>query len=603
MFDPDLLLTPLEGDSPCGPDLEYDPIFLQMEAAARGREEQRMGHSVIAAVKPDWQSVRSLSLALFSRTKDLRVAMYLLRAELWLNGIAGLSCGLKLLAGLLQRYEDTVHPFSDGDNDSTSYSMEYLFCPYPQEHTILGDLHAIRIGEPDGLNVFSIASANIGWQQALISQEQTTPGLIQYLVEAKGALWAINQWQMNSWFFWYWHHARETELKVLVQMIDLLLNATKSALDHLSGPANSAENLDGNFAKEPPIPSLKDKSFQVKDAAELPSGSYSQMVIESMLMPVCGSEPCGSDPEYSPEFIDLEHTAKSKPDQQIGRIYIPATEPDWWSVFNQSLALFSKSKDLRIAIYLLRSATKLKGLEGAANGLHLIRELVSHYWEHFHPTLDPEDKYDPTYRINIFRSLSHPETFLGDLYSLGFGYDHITVPGYLAKPTQNNLLSGISFWHSPEATIRRCPIADVLQNPAMLEHALAIHQAVFSIENLLNERVGDLATVLRPLQDFTKNMLCTVQCVSALSHFADNAVNDGFYSHIADLTQDIVTPEDPRSSAWDELEHVYAWLDQATFDVPRECRRANRLAMNRFIDIARTLLPERTHRVEHFFEK
>ena len=53
----DRLLTSLDEHAPCGEDLEYDPAFMALEEAARGKPEQQFGDTVIPAQAPDWRQV------------------------------------------------------------------------------------------------------------------------------------------------------------------------------------------------------------------------------------------------------------------------------------------------------------------------------------------------------------------------------------------------------------------------------------------------------------------------------------------------------------------------------------------------------------------
>jgi type VI secretion system protein ImpA len=87
------LLAPVSEDAPCGGDLEYDPAFTALEAAAQGKPEQQFGDTVIAAVEPEWPAVAEQALALLRRTKDLRPAVLLARAATHVQGLEGLQIG------------------------------------------------------------------------------------------------------------------------------------------------------------------------------------------------------------------------------------------------------------------------------------------------------------------------------------------------------------------------------------------------------------------------------------------------------------------------------------------------------------------------------
>ncbi|MGU7784996.1 type VI secretion system protein TssA [Burkholderia sp. PU8-34] len=111
------LLAPVAPDAPCGANLEYDADFLLLRERATPRAEQQYGDTVIPAEAPDWAAVEQLALALGERTKDLRVAAHLTRSWTELRGLPGHADGLALVAGLLERWWDDVHPRLDADGD------------------------------------------------------------------------------------------------------------------------------------------------------------------------------------------------------------------------------------------------------------------------------------------------------------------------------------------------------------------------------------------------------------------------------------------------------------------------------------------------------
>ena len=116
-FDIDALLRELDPQAPCGPNLEYDADFVELELAAQEKPDVQYGKTITAAVPPDWKLVRKTSLALLERSRDLRVAMTLLKSSLALQGFAGLAASLRLIERLLEERWDTVHPALDPDDD------------------------------------------------------------------------------------------------------------------------------------------------------------------------------------------------------------------------------------------------------------------------------------------------------------------------------------------------------------------------------------------------------------------------------------------------------------------------------------------------------
>lgn len=119
-FSPDTiaLSAALDGNAPGGSNLEYDPLFLELEQAAAGKPEVQYGTSVSAEVPADWGQVQALAMRLMERSRDLRLAVWLARALLNLRGVAGFAAGLQVVAELLDSLWDHVHPQLDAEDDN-----------------------------------------------------------------------------------------------------------------------------------------------------------------------------------------------------------------------------------------------------------------------------------------------------------------------------------------------------------------------------------------------------------------------------------------------------------------------------------------------------
>jgi type VI secretion system protein ImpA len=116
--DIDALLVEVEAGKPCGPNLEQDPAFLALDREAEGKPEVQYGATITPAVPPDWKVVRRMAGELLQRSRDLRLAIHLLRANLALHGIAGLADGVELIERLLDTRWDSVHPELDADDNN-----------------------------------------------------------------------------------------------------------------------------------------------------------------------------------------------------------------------------------------------------------------------------------------------------------------------------------------------------------------------------------------------------------------------------------------------------------------------------------------------------
>ncbi|QQP93110.1 type VI secretion system protein TssA (plasmid) [Skermanella sp. TT6] len=163
------LLEPVDGASPCGEPLDYDPGFLELERATRAGPERQAGDQTVAGDAPDWRRVAELGGELAGRSKDIRIAIALARAWLGTEGFAGLAGGLSLIAGFLDGYWDELHPAPDPDDegdqtirlnalanlrDSAGLLAEIRRIPLAAARGVgsftFNDWQAVRHGNPDG---------------------------------------------------------------------------------------------------------------------------------------------------------------------------------------------------------------------------------------------------------------------------------------------------------------------------------------------------------------------------------------------------------------------------------------------------------------------
>ena len=127
MLDLGALLAETREAPPSGPNLEHDLSFFELEEAARGKAERRVGDAVIPAEEPKWPKVVELAQGLLLRTKDLRVALHLTRALTRTEGLPGLATGVGLIHGLLERFWDSVHPIIEaGPNPDPTERLNAL---------------------------------------------------------------------------------------------------------------------------------------------------------------------------------------------------------------------------------------------------------------------------------------------------------------------------------------------------------------------------------------------------------------------------------------------------------------------------------------------
>lgn len=140
MIDVESLLQETAEQPPCGPDLEYDAAFRDLEQAAQGKPEQQFGSTVVAAEEPAWGQVREDALALLQRSKDLRIAALLVRALVRTEGFAALLPGLQLILGLQQRYWDAVYPLLEAEEDNDPTMRMNALAPLVDAEALIRDL-------------------------------------------------------------------------------------------------------------------------------------------------------------------------------------------------------------------------------------------------------------------------------------------------------------------------------------------------------------------------------------------------------------------------------------------------------------------------------
>jgi type VI secretion system protein ImpA len=127
--------------------------------------------------------------------------------------------------------------------------------------------------------------------------------------------------------------------------------------------------------------------------------------VDALLKAISPDAPAGADVEFDPAYFALEKLARGTPESVMGDEVKPAEEPDFAEVKKAALDLFSKTRDLRVAMILASALLKQDGLAGFRDGVALLKGFIDQLWDHFYPKLDPSDNNDPTIRLNILKGL------------------------------------------------------------------------------------------------------------------------------------------------------------------------------------------------------
>ncbi|MGE0797068.1 MAG: type VI secretion system protein TssA [Lautropia sp.] len=355
------------------------------------------------------------------------------------------------------------------------------------------------------------------------------------------------------------------------------------------------------------IPELCDRRL-----AGWPFSGYPLVDVESLSAPLSDALPCGESLEYDPAFADLEQTARGKPEQHFGATLIPAQDPDWRAVGEKALALFDRTRDLRVAVLLARSQTALHGPAGLADGIALIERLVDRHWEHVHPQLDPEDDLDPTIRVNALAALVDPVGLQRELRN------SILVASPAGSCTVRDaeaVLGAARLPDGQEPPISRPQLQGLMRAHAASGGSNAAQQAFDALRTLeasLGARVGSSQTIdLTPLS--RRLRLLAASYAEATGEPA-GAAADGETAAAAGSDAGAAAPGAAparggagggrnavtvgeirsREDAVRELDRISSWIErnEPSNPAPLLIRRAQRLVQMNFLDIIRDVAPE-----------
>lgn len=148
------LLASVSDDDPCGPDLEYDPAFVMLQTAVAPRYDAQYGDFVDVPQPANWAEIERDCRALLLRTKDLRVAMILLRCRTRQGGAEGWRDGLAFVMGLIEQYGEALHPVPtfEGARDPVMYANAIGALADPEG--ALGDARDIPITKTAGVQLY-----------------------------------------------------------------------------------------------------------------------------------------------------------------------------------------------------------------------------------------------------------------------------------------------------------------------------------------------------------------------------------------------------------------------------------------------------------------
>jgi type VI secretion system protein ImpA len=366
--------------------------------------------------------------------------------------------------------------------------------------------------------------------------------------------------------------------------------------------------------------------------------------IEALLTDISPEAPCGEDLSYDIEFLELEQLARGTEETQVGDHIHEREEPDWEKVNNRSLKLLERSRDLRLILYLTVASLNLNGLSGFHDGLALLRGVVTRYWDHLFPQLDPEDDNDPMERINIIASLSPPPSVMSDQDIMKFIPRLMDVP--LCKPgdarlpnaSMKHLLAASGELSVSEKNSNDFPSQQLIDAAFEQTDADALHttdqilrgciEHIQALDHTLVEQVGaSMAPNFNRLEHLLKQMQTkTAMYLERRGYTGKPSLLKHTHDKLKTYFSGRQTPSDPsltdttpmKPSAAEPMEHqlsgqitsnqdihkaldmiiVYYEQNEPSSPVPLLLKRAKRLVGRTFVDIIRNISPDAMPQVQ-----
>ena len=325
--------------------------------------------------------------------------------------------------------------------------------------------------------------------------------------------------------------------------------------------------------------------------------------LESLLAPLPGDTPGGPNLEYDPAFKALEEAAAGKPERQYDKVY-PAELPDWPAVRELALGLAARTRDLRVAMWLVRSGARIEGFGAAVQGLRLLHGLLERHWEHVHPLLDAAEADDPTARLNVFAPFTR-DADIADMRAAGLtplrgsitvrdlelAYGNAEARPGEAVPTRDGAATAIR--------AAQALVADLAENMA---HGAEL---VRSIEKTLDDRLGaGLSPDLSPLRKLLDGVAAAGRSVQGVQGVQGVVEASAPAELSAAATRAVASQQtgaiESREDALRLLQRVCEWLErnEPSNPAPLLIQRAQRLMQKNFIEIIRDLLPDGMGQIE-----
>ncbi|MGY8790737.1 MAG: type VI secretion system protein TssA [Pseudomonadales bacterium] len=163
-----------------GGDLEYDPLFTDLEIAAQPGEERQVGDQIIVAEEPNYKVVSAKAIEVLERSHDLRAAIFWAEAELRLSGFLGFAKATSYIAQCLETYWNSCHPQLDVDDEDDPTMRINAISSLADDGRILRGVRNASLTNSRTFGSFSLRDIAVAeGETTAYSDMQTIPELAQ----------------------------------------------------------------------------------------------------------------------------------------------------------------------------------------------------------------------------------------------------------------------------------------------------------------------------------------------------------------------------------------------------------------------------------------
>ena len=321
-------------------------------------------------------------------------------------------------------------------------------------------------------------------------------------------------------------------------------------------------------------------------------------IVDTWIQPLPGAA-CGENLEYDEEFRAMEKAAAGRPATQFDPEDVP---PDWRAVLAHCQSLFERTRDLRVALYWTRAQLHMEGAATLPEGVRLMHELLSRYWDELHPMLDEGDAYA---RVNALNEMASLGSMLGDLRESLVLSDRSVgdLRGRDIEIALGNLEPRSSDTGYSRSSVEQMLRDGVRSKPELRDFPAQALARIAEMQQLMRERVGYAAAPeLDPLIATLTGIRDVLPRADDAAPAADAAGAGGSEEGEAPrrgAARSLSGSIETRNDALRAIDMVCEYLERTEPTNPAQLllRRARKLVNKNFVELVRELAPESLNEV------